>query len=91
MNTRVVYKYPLTEAVNGVQTFRGARFLHADNQRERITVWAEVDERADPCVRVLFVVGTGDEVPNFGEYLGTVLVDDGAFVFHIYVQPEEPA
>jgi len=87
----MVFKYPLTDAINEVQTFRGARFLHADNQRERITVWAEVDERADQVTRWLFVVGTGEEVPTFAEYLGTVLVDDGAFVFHIYVQPEEPA
>ena len=90
MGTRVVYKYALTDAVNEVQTLRGARFLHADNQRERITVGPR-STSGRSVTRWLFVVGTGDEVPTFVDYLGTVLVDDGAFVFHIYVQPEEPA
>lgn len=85
---RQVFKYVLSDVVNEVPTFRGARFLHVDNQRERITVWAEVDERAEPYLRRVHVVGTGYEIPTFGEYLGSVLMDGGSFVFHIYVDPE---
>lgn len=85
---RTVHKFVLTEVSNDVEMPRGARFLHVDNQRESITFWAEVDTRQPSCVRHLYVVGTGDEVPPFAEHIGSCLMAGGTFVFHLYADPE---
>lgn len=81
---RTVHKYVLSESVNQVSTFEGAKFIHVANQCEQITVWAEVNTLARECSRMLYVVGTGHEVPRFGEHVGAALMADGAFVFHVY-------
>lgn len=81
---RTVHKYTLDDAVNQVATYEGARFIHVDNQRERITVWADVNTLERECVRTLHVVGTGGEVPFRAEHIGSALVADGSFVFHVY-------
>jgi len=85
---RVIHKYVLDPFAPKVSTYEGARFIHATNQREEITVWAEVNTLARECVRTLHVVGTGYEPPQQGEYVGTVLMSNGDFVFHIYAEPE---
>ena len=81
---RTVHKYVLTEAVNQVSTYEGARLLHVDNQREQITVWAEVNTLNRECMRTLHVVGTGGEIPPNAAHVGSVLVAGGDFVFHVY-------
>lgn len=81
---KTIHKYVLSDAVNSVSTYEGARFLHADNQREQITVWAEVHTLARECMRTLHVVGTGGEVPIGARYVGSALMVGGDFVFHVY-------
>lgn len=43
---------------------------------------AELLERE--CMRRLHVVGTGGEVPRSSRHIGSVLMAEGAFVFHVY-------
>ena len=82
---RTIHKYVLHGVDNKVSTYEGARFLCAANQREQITVWAEVNTLARECMATLLVVGTGHEVPsNAGRYVGTAVMAGGDYVFHVY-------
>jgi len=82
---KTVYKYVLDETEQKVKTFEGVRFLHVANQHGDITVWAEVETERPECMTVLYVVGTGEEVPDGATtYIGSALMASGNFVFHIY-------
>ena len=85
---RTIHKYAVGDWANEVSTYEGARFLHVDNQREQITVWAEVNTLERECVRRLYVVGTGGKVPPGCDYVGSALMADGDFVFHVYAERE---
>ena len=85
---RTVHKYVLSDVRNEVSTYEGARFLCAANQREQITVWAEVNTLERECLRSLYVVGTGGKVPPDCDYVGSALMADGDFVFHVYAERE---
>ena len=83
---RTVHKYVLSDVRNEVSTYEGARFLCAANQREQITVWAEVNTLERECLRTLHVVGTGHEVPRGAAFIGTALMAGGDYVFHVYAE-----
>ena len=83
---RTVHKYVLSDVRNEVSTYEGARFLCAANQREQITVWAEVNTLERECMRTLHVVGTGHEVPRGAAFIGTALMAGGDYVFHVYAE-----
>jgi hypothetical protein len=87
---RTVHKYVLTDTRNEVSTFEHARFRHVANQREQITVWAEVNTLERECVRTLHVVGTGHEVPRRAGYIGSAVMAGGDFVFHVYAERDNP-
>lgn len=84
---RTVHKYALTEPTNKVSTFEGARFIHVANQREQVTVWAEVNTMERECLANLHIVGTGGEVPSGGRFVGSALMASGNLVFHVYAEP----
>lgn len=68
----------------------GARIISVAKQRELICVWAEVDkdEKRNKAV-TFFIVGTGYEFPPAGaQFVGTVLLYGGDFVWHVYVLGE---
>lgn len=81
-----IHKYLLNVNANHVSTYEGVRFLHVANQHEHITVWAEVNTMERECMRTLRVVATGGEVPSGYVYVGSALLADGAFVFHVYAE-----
>lgn len=83
---RTVHKYVLGDVTTKVSTFEGVKFLTAANQREQITVWAEVNTMERECLRTLHVVGTGHDVPAGCDYIGSALMAGGDFVFHIYAE-----
>lgn len=81
---KTIHKYVLPQPVNDVVTHDGAEFLAAAEQYGQITIWAEVDTSKPKKVRTVHVVGTGGQVPPRLDYLGTVLLADGEYVFHVY-------
>lgn len=85
---KTIHKYVLADATSTVSTFEGAEFIHAANQYEQITVWAEVNTLERECLVKLHVVGTGGQVPPDTRHVGSVLMAGGDFVFHVYA-PEE--
>lgn len=68
---------------------KGARIVHVDQQplqpQGTLQLWALVDKRADIVQRKLRVFGTGHACYGQpGVFLGTVLYNGGALVWHVY-------
>lgn len=88
---RVIHKYSLgrhvfeeTRAVT-IPMPPASVVLSVDNQYNTITLWANVLVEGDDAEpHVFYVVPTGGNVPNNGVYLGTVMLDEGTVVGHIY-------
>ena len=90
---KAVWKYPLTGWGTGAG-FRhdlempfGSTVLTVQNQHGVSTLWAEVETEAPTVKRTFEWAGTGHAVPQGGVYVGTVQVQGGAFVFHLYEVP----
>jgi hypothetical protein len=93
MTTRqVTWKYPLwtgswgvaPSARHDVEMPSVSSVLALQVQRDTPTLWVQVDPKSPVVTRTFEWVGTGYEVPAGGEYIGTVQLQDGAFVFHLY-------
>ncbi len=80
-----IWKYELSGGVNAVQMPLGAHPLHVAEQHGRIMLWARVDPDARPTTRTFRVIGTGHIIDGDpGEHVGSLLVNNGAFVFHVF-------
>ena len=87
---RSIWKFELTyQDKQSVVMPKDAVVLHVDNQREVICIWCELDpEDKNMRARMFEVFGTGHEI-NYGMgakrvYLGTVKLQGGDLVFHVY-------
>ncbi|MDR6218688.1 hypothetical protein [Deinococcus soli (ex Cha et al. 2016)] len=83
-----IFKYPLTgEARQVIELPAGARLLHVDDQRGTLTLWAAVDPGADAVdtyfIRI-YLTGERVDLDLIGPHLGTVLLDGGATVVHVF-------
>ena len=82
-----IWKWVLPAAQNPIDVPVGARWLTAAAQGRVICAWAEVDPSGPTESAVITLVGTGHPVPpDPGNYLGSAVVLDGEFVFHVYVK-----
>ena len=84
---KVIWKFKITPAGPDVLIPKGSRILSVDNQHESIVCWAAVDPLQELVPRRIVVVGTGH--PLFEEifklpFIGTVLLDNGNFAFHLF-------
>jgi hypothetical protein len=85
----VVYKYPLDlKATQEVRMPLLARILCVQLQYGRPTLWAMVNREAAAENHVMVpvhMVGTGHaEVPRDADYVGTVQLDEGTLVLHVF-------
>ena len=86
---KTIYKYELeAKGMQEIVVPLGTKILHADNQHETICVWCEVDTEKEQSSRMIEVFGTGHKMSfDMGierEYIGTVKLQGGDFVFHVY-------
>ncbi len=82
-----IFKYPIkTIDFQGVRMPVGAKILTVQPQFNELCLWAEVDAMADMESRTIRIIGTGHYVPETEtlKYIGTVQLDGGGFVFHVY-------
>lgn len=85
-----IWKFPI--GITDVQKVRaplGAQFFEAQMQNERLCLWAIVDEDNAPIDYVIFVLGTGNPIPDTLDtfslaHIGTVF--DRQFVWHVFVR-----
>jgi hypothetical protein len=70
--------------------FPGA-VLHVGVQFGRVCVWVLVDPEKPPVERAFSMRGTGHQCPYTTEqYLGTVVLEDGGLVLHVFVSSHAP-
>jgi len=85
-----VHKFPLGGSGVQVVAIRGlVKLLTVQAQRNTPCLWALVDDSPGAAVVTvrLVTVRTGGEAPAvLGEYLGTLQLDDGWFVGHVFVE-----
>lgn len=58
-----------------------------------LVIWGELRESIFPLddgTQYLMAIPTGATAPEFGEYIGTAMTDDGAFVLHVYELAGKP-
>jgi hypothetical protein len=87
-----VYKYtlPVIDAQTVLFMLRGARIVHVDSQgidHGSVQIWAIVDPSLAPDdteARAFSVYGTGHDVPDESDYVGTALAANGALVWHVF-------
>lgn len=83
MKTIFKYELPINDTAY-VPMPAGAKILSAQVQNERPCIWAEVDSDAAIEMRLIIVHGTGHPVLQHGEFIGTIQIDGGRLVFHIF-------
>lgn len=96
-----IYKYVLDTALDVVEAPKfpytmelpkGTAILSCGLQnKENICVWAKVDPNQTEMVEVEFyIIGTGwpipDDIDNGLQYIGTVMISDGLYVYHVFVK-----
>lgn len=83
---RTIYKYPIPLCdTSYIELPQNAQVLTVGVQYGDLYLWAAVDPE-EPLRKWKFsVYGTGRQIPdNPGKYLGTVQLNGGAFVFHVF-------
>jgi hypothetical protein len=85
--THVIWKHPLQrDALTTLDLAVGAVVLHVDTQDEWLRLWEAHDpDQQQTEKRTFRIVGTG-HVEDFdpAQHVGTILVDDGTWVLHVF-------
>ena len=66
-----------------------AKPISAQMQHGALCVWAEVDEVNRLVPHEFFVAGTGQLGPAYGRWRFISTVQDGPFVWHVYISEPE--
>lgn len=93
---KTIWKYPIhVRDTVAIEMPKEAHFLptvataRLEYGEHGLVVWAEVDPDQPTETRILYVVGTGNPMPEHPkQYLGTAI--DGRFVWHVYEQLTDP-
>jgi len=85
---KTIWKFTLDAGRTRQYMPKGSVVLSVNSQRDDICIWAEVDDKEKVEERVFEVFGTGHPIHvDMGierKFIGTVLLDNGALVFHVY-------
>lgn len=84
--TKQIHKYDIVPVSgNCIPMPDNATILSIQAQRDNICIWALVDVTAPFVMRKFDVFGTGFTIDDTArKYLGTVLVQNGDFVWHVF-------
>lgn len=83
----MIWKYKLkVKEFQIIPMPEGAQILCVQMQHGDPTLWACVDESAQPVERSILMAGTGHEFHGFDaeQYIGTVQMNDGFIVWHYF-------
>lgn len=88
--TQHIYKYPLAVVEDqNILMPAGAKVLHVAEQHGVLTLWARVNTDNPDEFHTILIRGTGDVYPTYAHHLGTVLLNDGYLVLHIFLKSKE--
>ena len=83
------YKFPLRiEDEQTVMMPAESRVICVQSQYNTLTVWAIVDTTKELVPVTFRVVGTGHPMPDIAQlhYVGTVQMDSGMLVWHVFTK-----
>ncbi len=84
---KTIWKFPLVKGE--FQTIKipvESRFLHIGLDREDVRcLWFAVDPASDMIVMEIIMVGTGNDLPHVGDFIGTIIQD--GYVWHYFCGP----
>ena len=65
---------------------QGSEFISVANQGGKLCLWFMCDPQQDKINRIIKIVGTGHLFPEaeFGRFIGTVLTNNDALVWHVF-------
>lgn len=80
-----IFKYPapLSDSLL-VEMPRRAQVLTVQVQHGQPQIWALVEDDGSAVARTFRWVGTGHTLERDGNYVGTVQLEGGALVFHLF-------
>jgi len=83
---KTIWKYKLDGVECEIAMPLHAKVLSAAVQQRDICIWALVEPEQATYERHFIIIGTGHKVPDGYniEFIDTVLVNDGEYVFHIF-------
>lgn len=80
----IIVKYELgMHVTTELELPAGAEVVHVDEQHYRICMWVLADPQREKERRQFVVAPTGQTIPADAAHRGTVLVLDGALVWHV--------
>lgn len=77
------YEIPLSDHIR-IAMPMGAQVLSVGVQRGKPVLWAKVDPAKPPVFLTLSIRGTGHDAEGLGPFIGTLLLDDGDLVLHVF-------
>lgn len=83
MKTIHKYQIPISDTIT-VKAPEDAEPLHVDLQHGQPCLWMRVDTEKESTSHTFHWRGTGHPVDGLGKHIGTVLVDGGNLVFHLF-------
>ena len=84
-----IFKYHLPEIETTIELPEGYKILSLHEQKGNVYVWVLVDPNITTFKKATFkIFGTGQEINNVDnmDYVGTVFLDNGMFVFHVFLE-----
>lgn len=87
-----IFKYQILPDRTIVDLPKGSKIISVANQRETLCFWALVDTNETEIEKVIFEVKmTGEIIDNFKNllHLGTVLMQNGDLVVHVFIRSKE--
>lgn len=81
---KTIWKYKV-DAVSEIQIPAGSKVVNVSGQHGEVCIWAEVSQSASNVeLRKFRVIGTGQTIQSDAEYVGTAMLHNGDYVFHVY-------
>ena len=79
-----IYKYTINMQTGSCEIPGDSKILMVENQHGKPCIWVETDTAHRGGRIKVMMVGTGDFVPRRSEHIGSVMLHDGEYVFHVY-------
>ena len=82
---KIIHKYQLLNETHSINVPEGAEILSVQTQNNVPCIWMLINPKETMFdIRTFFMVGTGNCFNQEGKYVGTVQLDGGSSVMHIF-------
>ena len=88
---KTVWKYQAHSNPFAYDLPAGARVVHFDMQGDVPTMWIHVDTEAKLERRAFLVAGTGHDLPDGAQHLGSCIARELGLVWHLFEPVESPS